>query len=134
MKLNTLVALVCLAIALPACKKNTEKPPQHVPPERSVQYFVYTSQDYSNNNTYVTIKLRMLAGNTPIWDSVLAPMQLKNIPGPSNKLIFEKKVPGNNPAELSTGFYYSIENVGDSWYYELFKPGSESLKTVSLHL
>ena len=134
MKLNTLVYLACTVIVLHSCKKNTEKPPVQVPEERRVQYIIYTSSDYANNNTLVTIKLRMLAGNTPIWDSVLAPLPLKNIPGPSNKLIIEKKVPGNNKTELSTGFYYSIENVGDSWYYELFEPGNELLKPVTLHI
>jgi len=131
MKFNTLVVAASLMAGLWSCKKHTEKPPHNIPPVRTVKYVVYTSRDYSNNNSLVTIKLRMLAGNTFLWDSVLAPMQLKNIPGPDNKLIVEKKVPGNNNTELSTGFYFSIENVGDSWYYEKFNAG-ESWKTVSL--
>ncbi len=132
MKLNTVIVVALLAAVLPSCKKNTDKPPHGTPTERTVRYALFTSKDYTNNNTLVTVKLRMVAGNTPIWDSVLAPIALKNLPTASNKLVIEKKVPGNNNTTLSTGFYYTLENVGESWYYEPFTAG-ESLKTVSLN-
>lgn len=132
MKLNMVLAVAILAAVLPSCKKNTDKPPHNTPTERTVKYAIFTSKDYSNDNSVVTIKLRMLEGNTSVWDSVLAPIALKNLPSAANKLVIEKKVPGNNNATLSTGFYYTLQNVGYSWYYEQFFAG-EQLKTVSLN-
>lgn len=131
MKLKVIFVMACLAAALASCKKNNEKPPQHVSSERTVKFVLYSSKDYSGNNSLAGFRLRILDGNTPLWDSVLAPMSLKNIPGAANPIVVLKTVPGNSKVKLSTGFDYTIENVGQSWYYEEF-PAGDLLKTVTL--
>jgi len=129
---NTLlIAGIIMITAALSCKKNTVIPPPVTPIERKVKFVLYTTKDYSNNNQTVSFTLKMTVGNNTIWDSVLAPIQLKDIPGPGNKLVIEKKVPGNNNAALITGFIYHIENVGGYWYNDVFKAGEMS-KTINL--
>ena len=48
-----------------------------------------------------------------------SPMKIKDIPGPADKLIFEKVVP-HYPSPLKVGFEYSIENVGRSHFTDSF--------------
>lgn len=100
---------------------------------RKVQFVLYTDKDFSNNNQLITFKLSIeKLPNHVLWDSVLAPMKIKDIPGPTNKWVFEKLVPGNDPSLLKTGFYYSIENVGSSWFIDSFKVG-ETIKILDFN-
>jgi hypothetical protein len=124
-----LITGIIIITAAVSCKKNTVVPPAGTPPERKVKFIIYTTKDYSNNNQTVSFTLKMTAGSNIIWDSALAPIQLKDIPGPGNKLVIEKKVPGNNNAQLITGFVYNIENVGGYWYNDVFNAG-ETMKTI----
>jgi len=132
MKTNAILTASFLLVIMAglSCKKNKIDPPAHTPGERKVTYILYTSKNFAANNQSITFTLRMTTASGVLWDSVLAPMALKNIPGASNKLIIEKKVPGNNNSELVTGFTYVLENVGISWYNEIFKAGDVN-KTVS---
>ncbi len=67
-----------------------------------------------------------------LWDTVLAAMKIKDIPGPANKWVFDQWVPGNDPSLLKTAFYYSIENVGNSWFIDSFKVG-DTLKILDFN-
>ena len=112
------------------CKKQTtEQPPINTVP-RKVQFVLYTDKDFSDNNQLITFELSIQkSSNEVLWDSVLPTMKIKDIPGPANKWVIEKWVPGNDPSLLKTGFYYAIENVGNSWFIDSFKVG-ETFKSV----
>ena len=105
-----------------SCKKQTTvQPPVNMVP-RKVQFILYTDKDFSDNNELITFELAIQkTSNQVLWDSVLPPMKIKDIPGPANKWIIEKWVPGNDPSLLKVGFYYAIENVGNSWFIDSFK-------------
>jgi hypothetical protein len=122
-----------LLLAGSSCTKHTtDQPPVNTVP-RKVQFVLYTDKDFSNNNQLITFKLSIeKLPNHVLWDSVLAPMKIKDIPGPTNKWVFEKLVPGNDPSLLKTGFYYSIENVGSSWFIDSFKVG-ETIKILDFN-
>ena len=101
--------------------------------QRKVQFALYTDKDFSNDNHNITFTLSIQKppGQT-LWDSVLAPMKIKEIPNFEQKLVVEKLVPGNDTSTLKVGFSYSIESVGNSWYSELFNAG-ETFKIVDFN-
>jgi len=107
-----------------SCTKQTaETNPANTIP-RKVQFVLYTDKDFADSNSIITFKLSIQkTGDQVLWDSVLPPMKIKDIPGPANKWVIEKWVPGNDPSLLKIGFYYTIENVGNSWYIDSFKTG-----------
>jgi hypothetical protein len=107
-----------------SCKKQTADSASENKVPRKVKFVLYTDKDFSNNNGIITFELSIQKlPNHVLWDSVLAPMKIKDIPGPANKWVIEKWVPGDDPSLLKTGFYYSIENVGNSWFLDSFKVG-----------
>lgn len=114
-----------------ACHKypfdvNSEEEP------KKVQYQLYTDNDFGADTSIVTFSaIIRTTDNLILWDSVLAPMKLKDIPGPSNKIIFEKSIPQYR-SPLKVGFDYSIENVGHSHYIDSFGV-SEKYKIVSFN-
>jgi len=96
---------------------------------RNVQFQLYTDQDFSNDDHLITFKLTIQQSpNTIIWDSVLAPMKIKDIPSFANKLTINKTV-NTQPVQLKLGFYYTIEEVGDSWFFQPMESW-ESFKLV----
>ena len=116
-----------------SCNKQTAEPipVRHI--SRKVQFVLYTDKDFSDNNELITFELSIQkTTNQMLWDSVLPPMKIKDIPGPSNKWVIEKWVPGDEPSLLKTGFYYSIENVGSSWFVDSFKVG-DTIKTIDFN-
>ena len=107
--------------------------PVHPNVPRLVQFDLYTDKDFSHVNNIITFKISIQkATDEVLWDSVLAPMQIKDIPQLAQKLVVEKYVPGNDPSLLKVGFYYSIENVGYSWHLDSFEPG-EIFKIVNFN-
>lgn len=117
-----------------SCKKYTA---DHIPVNpavpRRVQFGLYTDNDFSGDNNMITFKLSIHKSTDEVlWDSVLAPMKIKDIPRLEQMLIVEKNVPGNDPSLLKVGFYYSIENVGNSWHVDSFAPG-DTLKKVDFN-
>ena len=62
-------------------------------------------------------------------DSALSPMKIKEIPNANAKIIIEKIVPNNDTSNLSVGFRYSFEGVGNSWHLDTCKSG-ETFKVV----
>ena len=113
-----------------SCKRDYSPPTKGQSFERKVRFELYTTQNFAGEQQMITFKLRMTDGPNTIWDSTLAPMPLKTIPFIENKLVVEKTVPGNNNAQLVTGFIYTLENVGISWFNEVLNTGEKN-KTVS---
>ena len=109
-----------------SCKKDSAK--NNV--TRTVQFELFTTKDFSNDDNTITFTLHIRNENRSVWDSVLAPMKIKDIPGEANKLKFEKVVPNDDGSDLSIGFLYKIQNVGESWYFDTMKRGNP-LKLVS---
>ena len=124
--------LVSLLMTGPSCKKQTTDPTVNAIP-RKVQFVLYTDTDFSGNEKLITFTLSIQKlPNQVLWDTVLAPMKIKDIPGPANKWVIEKWVPGNDPSLLKTAFYYSIENVGNSWFIDSFRVG-DTLKILDFN-
>ena len=114
-----------------SCKKSSDTDPIPTGPkvDRKVQFVLYTTGDHSADNHQITFRLAIQNSNSQVlWDSVLAPMLIKDIPDIAHKISFEKTISANS-AQLKVGFYYSIENVGNSWHLESFDAGT-SIKTV----
>jgi hypothetical protein len=100
---------------------------------RKVRFVLYTDKDFSSDNDSIFFKLSIRkARNQVLWDSMLAPMKIKDIPDLAHRLIVNKLVPGNDPSLLKVGFYYSIKNVGNSWHVEPFNVG-ETFKVVDFN-
>jgi hypothetical protein len=109
---RTLTALLVFTIVciITSCKKEKTQQPT-VSPTKTVRFILYTNSDLSNDEDTVSFALtiRNNAGtikSRTIFDSTLATRRFKDIPGPSNKLIFEKTVP-NDGSILQVGFIYT---------------------------
>ena len=136
MKKKSVLSILIVSIIMigTSCKKYTSGDiPINPKVPRLVQFDLYTDKDFSHDNNIITFKISIQkATNEVLWDSVLAPMQIKDIPQLAQKLVVEKYVPGNDPSLLKVGFYYSIENVGNSWHLDSFEPG-EIFKIVNFN-
>ena len=100
---------------------------------RRIQFCLFTDKDFSKDKD--TIRFTMFIQNSKnktLWDSALAPMQVKNIPDSAHRIIIRKRVPGNNMALLKVGFRYSIQNVGSSSYIDTSAAG-ETFKIVNFN-
>ena len=83
--------------------------------QRTVKFVLYTNKDFSNITDTIIFTLHAKnASGTISFDSLLAARRVKDIPGPSNKLVFEKNFPDDGTTLLA-GFLYEIKNVGYSW-------------------
>ena len=91
--------------------------------ERKVQFVLYTDKDFTNDSGIITFRLSIQNAFNPLWDSTLAPMAIKDIPDSAHKIVVEKLVPFNDNSMLKVGFYYEIENVGNSWFLDSLPPG-----------
>ncbi|HEV7621277.1 MAG TPA: hypothetical protein VGO09_06075 [Flavisolibacter sp.] len=109
-----------LIVSLMSCKKQTQDQNVSNPGlSRTIRFRLYTDKDFSsdNNSIQFTLSIKTAATNQVIWDSTLALSRIKDIPGVSNKLVFEKTISGNDSV-LKTGFYYTIPGVGNSWFLD----------------
>ena len=134
MKVLLTILMLSLSVILigTSCKKQTDVP-GNMGVLRKVQFSLYTDKDFSGNNGIITFKLSIQNSSSQVlWDSVLAPMQIKDIPGLAHKLVVEKQVPGNDNSLLKAGFFYTIENVGNSWHLDAFNAG-ETFKIVDFN-
>lgn len=62
---------------------------------------------------------QMASGTHTLFDSSLAPMTIATIPDSLHALVFRKNVPsGYEQAKLAVGFFYAIDNVGESWFLD----------------
>ena len=100
---------------------------------RQIQFSLYTEKDFSGNNENIVFTLSIRTSTSRVlWDSVLAPMKVKDIPGVANKLVIEKLVTVDDCSLLKVGFIYAIENVGISWFWDKSNAG-ENFKKVEFN-
>jgi hypothetical protein len=136
MKYLSIMSILCVSTILigTSCKKQTTDPVPNIPGVlRKVQFILYTDKDFSSDNDSIIFKLSIQKStNQILWDSVLKPMKIKDIPNLAHKLVIVKSVPGNDTSLLKVGFYYSIENVGNSWHVDMFNAG-ETFKIVDFN-
>jgi len=107
-----------------SCKKSTTTTDPAAP--RKIKFILYTNKDFSGDNGNIQFRLSIQkSSNQTLWDSVLPPMRIKDIPDLAHKLVVEKAVPDNYDAAIKAGFYYTIENVGYSWHYDISNEGEK---------
>jgi hypothetical protein len=136
MKKNTVLSILIISIVMigTSCKKydSTYMPVDPNVP-RLVQFMLFSNNELSNDNNTITFTLAIKKPNGDVlWDSVLAPIKIKDIPGLDHPLFVEKYVPGNDPSLLKVGFFYTIDNVGNSSFTASFDPG-ETLKKIGFN-
>lgn len=126
-------SFLCILIVLvtTSCEKQTAcLGSNSLPVSRKIQFVLYTYKDFTSNQDSISFKVFIQnAVNQVLWDSTLAPMKFKDIPDLAHKIVVEKTVPANETSVLKAGFFYTIQNVGASWYYDSVKAG-ESLKII----
>ena len=136
MKKNIVLSILIVSVIMigMSCKKYTSDHSGIDPTvPRLVQFLLFTRSDLSNDNTGVTFTLSIKKPTGQVlWDSVLPPMKIKDIPDLDRPLFIEKFVPGNDPSLLKVGFFYTIENVGNSSFTVPFEPG-ETLRKVGFN-
>jgi hypothetical protein len=136
MKKSFAISILILSVIMigTSCKKyesNYMPIDPNVP--RLVQFILFSNNDLSNDNSTITFTLAIKKPNGDVlWDSVLAPIKVKDIPGLDHPLFVEKNVPGNDPSLLKVGFFYIIDNVGNSSFTVPFEAG-EILKKVGFN-
>jgi len=128
------ILIASIVIIGTSCKKyQADYTPIDTTSPRKIQFVLYTDKDFSTYNDLVRFKLIIQKlPNVDIWDSVLAPMRLKDIPLLAQKLVIERAVPDNDPSLLRAGFIYSIENTGNSSHMVYSEPG-ENFKVVDFN-
>jgi len=105
---------LCVTIMLASCKKNSNPPAA-----RTIQYILYTKKDFAHDLDTIRFRLFMSSGIHTLFDSSLAPMTIASIPDSLHALVFRKNVPpGYEQAKLAVGFFYAIDNVGESWFID----------------
>ena len=142
--LSGLIVLVISSVT--SCIKQPEvQMPASNEVARKVQFILYTDKDFSDDNNIITFKLSIQRINKQVsrgpgleppteilWDSTLASMKIKDIPHLAGKLVIEKTVTAKESSLLKVGFYYSIENVGNSQHFDAFNAG-ETFKILDFN-
>jgi len=125
MKILFISAIALLIIVPESCKK-TSPSNDGVDPgiERNIRFQLYTDKDFSSETSIIKFSVFIRDAHTTLFDSSLAPMQLKDIPRVANKIIIEKTVSGYGNKDLAAGFHYEIENVGHSGFVDTSKAGN----------
>lgn len=109
-RILTALSIITIIGLNTSCKKGNPQQPA-TSPIKTIRFVLYTNKDFSSDNDTVSFKLviRNNAGtiqSRTIFDTTLATIRFKDIPGPMHKLIFEKKVP-NDGTLMEAGFIYS---------------------------
>jgi hypothetical protein len=130
MKSIVLTAITLLGIVLIAwsCKKDQSTPGEQMV-ERTIQYILYTNEDFSDDEHNITFSVFARDNDSTLLDSAIATMKVKEIPSDENKIIIEKKILTDASTDLVAGFVYEIENVGVSWYLDSI-PAGQNNKTI----
>jgi len=127
--LHAIAVFLCIILAFTACKKLASV--TSTDSFRKVRYVLFTDQDFSNDDKKITFTLFIKKTNgVVLWDTVLAPIKVKNIPDKAHQLIIEKTVPHDDNSTLKIGFDYAIENVGNSWFFDVLNPGEDFKEIV----
>ena len=106
--------LIVVFLTLQSCNKETVAP---VTP-RTIEFQLYTTENFSSETNTIRFSVFIKSGSKTILDSALAPMLIKDIPTMANKIVIQKRVSASVTGDLSAGFNYAIDNVGNSWYIE----------------
>ena len=126
---NLIIISIFTVFIATSCKKQTAVSTDNS--SRKVKFILYTDKDFSTDNNTIVFKVSIQkTSNQVLWDSTFAPMKIKDIPNSLHKLVIEKAVPGNDSSDLKVGFYYTITNVGNSWFLDL-SPSGETFKEIS---
>jgi hypothetical protein len=133
---NSILIFSCVLsiLIITSCKKNTaSNTNDDLDTARKIKFTLYTDKDFSADNNYITFKLSIQKPtNQVLWDSILPPMRIKDIPDYMHKLSITRSVPNNDGSELKVAFYYSIENVGNSWYIDTSDAG-QKIKEITFN-
>ncbi|HVS93130.1 MAG TPA: hypothetical protein VHE59_13900 [Mucilaginibacter sp.] len=101
-----------------SCKKEKPVKPPVTMSTRTLRFILYTNQDFSGNNQHISFSLHVSnAQKTIAFDSTVFSAKVKDIPDKLHQLVFEKKIPGDGTV-VAADFFYTIENVGMSWYLD----------------
>jgi hypothetical protein len=129
MKRNILTALILMGIiTIWSCKKDQSTPGEQIV-ERTIQYVLYTNEDFSDDDDNITFSVFARDDNSTLLDSAITTMKVNEIPPAGNKIIIEKKLLTKASTDLVAGFVYEIENVGISWYLDSI-PAGQNNKTI----
>lgn len=113
-----------------SCKKQYPIANNVVPDNpRKIRFQLYTNQDFSGNGSLINFSIFIKKADRILFDSALAPMQIKDIPDAAQKIVIDKVILGNENSDLAAGFRYEIQNVGISWYLDTSKAGN-ALKVI----
>jgi hypothetical protein len=129
MKILFINVVILFSLILGSCKKTYPSTDGDPGIERTIRFQLYTDKDFSGETSNIKFSIFIRNAHTTLFDSSLAPMQIKDIPDAGHKIVIEKTVPGNGTADLSAGFHYEIENVGHSGYIDTSKAGN-ALKVI----
>jgi len=123
----TILFFFVTSIFMLSCQKQTVQTSAGT--SRTIKFILYTNKDFSTNNDSINFSIHIKnPASTIAFDSTVTAMKVKDIPGPANKLVFQKTVP-NDGSILTAGFIYSIKNVGSSWYLDTCGV-NEKIKTI----
>jgi hypothetical protein len=125
------ISVVTLLVIIPeACKKTYPSSDGEKPGiDRKIRFQLYTDKDFSSETSVIKFSIFVRDAHTSLFDSSLAPMQLKDIPNAANKIVIEKLVSGHGNTDLAAGFHYEIENVGHSGFTDTSNAGN-ALKVI----
>lgn len=128
------ILFISIIAILTSCKKTINDPVENIPDvTRKIRFQLYTDKDVSTDNDSIRFVLTIQKlPNLLLWDSVVGPMLVQDIPSFSEKLVVDRAVPDNDPSLLKVGFIYSIENTGISSHFEYSEAG-QSFKVVDFN-
>ncbi|HEV8505323.1 MAG TPA: hypothetical protein VGQ53_07990 [Chitinophagaceae bacterium] len=130
MKILFISVVALLAIIPESCKKTYPSNDGTDPGiDRKISFQLYTDKDFSSETSTIKFSLFIRDAHTTLFDSSLAPMQLKDIPDAAHKIVIEKVISGKGNIDLAAGFHYDIENVGHAGFTDTSKAGN-ALKVI----
>ena len=129
MKIFFAYSLMLVSFLVLSCNKDNQKTNPPVPSSRLVRYELFTNEDFLGEQKIIHFRVQMMNAQKIIFDSLLAPMKIEEIPDSAHKIVVLKTVPGNDSSDLKVGFVYEIETVGVAGYYEDFL-GKDSFKLI----
>ena len=114
-----ILAALCISLLISCKKTNPDLPPNKPVATKTIRFQLYTDKDFSTNEHTIifTTSIETAATGHKLWDSTFAVRKIKDIPSAVNKIVIEKTIAASDSI-LKTGFYYTITDVGYSWYLD----------------
>ena len=134
MRFTLILSGICVSLIVmsTACRKQVDVAQDQPAIVRKVRFGLYSNSNIPGDNTWISFTTAIRNKNKILWDSVLAPMQVKDIPDAAHMLIIEKSLLTTDTSLLKAGFYYTIDNVGSSWYVDSFAV-NEGVKIINFN-